>query len=145
MWQFEHSETTTASPEQLWAHYSDPVTWPRWDHGTAEVTIDGPMAAGTTGKLKPVKGPRARFVFTDVTPGVGFTDVTRLPLARLTFAHVIEPVSGSSRITHRVSLSGPLSPLFARVVGRTIAAELPSAMRALVRLAEETPSPAVPR
>lgn len=144
MWAFEHTETTSATPAQLWARYAEPATWPEWDHETASVTVEGPMAVGTRGKLKPVKGPAASFIFTEVAPEVGFTDVSRLPLARLTLAHHIEPTDTGSRFTHCVTITGPLAPLFARVIGTTIAAGLPTAMRALGRLAEAAPAPALP-
>ena len=100
------------------------------------------MAVGTRGRLKPKGGPTTTFEFTHVDPGRGFTDVTRLPLARLPlarleFAHRIDPDENGTRFTHRVTITGPLSPLFARVVGRDVAAGLPGAMRALARLAEQ--------
>lgn len=136
MWTFEHTELTSATPPQLWACYAEPTTWPEWDQETARVSVQGPMAVGTRGTLKPVKGPATPFTFTEVIPGVGFTDVSRLPLARLTFAHHIEPTATGSRFTHRVTITGPLSPLFARVIGRKVAASLPAAMRALARFAE---------
>jgi len=138
MWTFEHTETTSATPAQLWARYSKPETWPEWDHETAVATVQGPMAAGTHGTLKPVKGPTTPFTFTEVTPGVGFTDVSRLPFVRLIFDHHIEATTTGSRFTHRVTISGPLSPLFARVIGGTIAVGLPTAMQQLSRLAETT-------
>ena len=103
---------------------------------TESVIVDGPMAAGTRGRLKPVKGPAARFTFTQVTPGVGFANVTRLPLARLTFDHRIEPDGDGSRVTHSVRIDGPLTPLFVRLIGRSTAAGLPAVMRALARRAE---------
>lgn len=137
MWRFEHTETTAASPERLWRRYEDPSRWPEWDGGTESVTTEGPMAVGTRGRLKPRGGPMASFVFTEVVPGQRFTDVTKLPLARLTFAHRIEPDGTGSRFTHTVTIQGPLSALFARVIGRTIAAELPEAMRTLARLAQQ--------
>jgi hypothetical protein len=140
MWTVEHTETTSASPAQLWARYAEPATWPEWDHETAAVTVQGRVAVGTRGTLKPVKGPATPFTFTEVTPEVGFTDVSRLPLARLTFTHLIVPTPTGSRFTHRVTINGPLSPLFARVIGRTIAAGLPTAMRQLARLAETAAS-----
>jgi len=142
MWKFEHTETTAATAEQLWAHYADPPRWPEWDHEAAHVTVNGPMAAGTAGTVKPRNGPRVKFRFVDVRPLAGFTDVSRLPLARLTFAHRIEPTAGGCRISHAVAITGPLSPLFGRVIGRNIEANLPAAMRALARLAESTPQPA---
>jgi hypothetical protein len=141
MWTFEHTETTSATPGQVWAHYAEPSRWPEWDQDTAEVTMREPMTVGARGKLKPVKGPWMAFTFTEVTPQVGFTDVSRLPLTRLTFTHHIASTTAGSRITHRVSISGPLSPLFARVIGRTIAAGLPTAMQTLARLAENIPAP----
>ena len=137
MWQFEHSETTRATPEQLWERYADPASWPAWDDGTESVTVSGPMAVGTRGRLKPKGGPATTFEFTQVEPRRGFTDVTRLPLAWLEFAHRIEPDGDATRFTHRVTITGPLSPLFARVVGRNVAAGLPGAMRTLARLAEQ--------
>lgn len=144
MWAFEHTETTSATPAQLWARYAEPSTWPEWDHEAANVTVRGPVAVGTRGSLKPVKGPETPFTFTEVTPEVSFADVSRLPLARLTFAHRIEPTATGSRFTHRIAITGPLSPLFARVIGKRIAAGLPKAMRALARLAEAVPAPAGP-
>lgn len=145
MWTFEHSETTMATPAQLWARYADPTTWPQWDHETARVTVDGPLAVGTKGRLKPVKGPAAGFRVTEATPHVSFSDVTRLPLARLSFSHRIEPYGAGSRFTHAVTITGPLSPLFARLIGRNIAAGLPSAMKALARLAEAADPPTYAR
>lgn len=138
MWTFAHAETTTATPAQLWARYREPETWPEWDHQTAAVTVRAPMAVGVRGTLKPVGGPSAAFTFTEVTPGAGFTDVSRLPLARLTFTHHIEPTATGSRFTHGVTITGPLAPLFARLLGARIAAGLPAAMRRLARLAEAT-------
>ena len=140
MWTYEHTETTRATPAQLWARYAEPATWPEWDAETAWVTVEGPVAVGSRGTLKPVHGPATRFTFTEVSPEVGFADVTRLPLARLAFTHRIEPLGTGSRFTHGVTISGPLAPLFARVVGKGIAAGLPSAMRALAQLAEGGPA-----
>lgn len=135
MWTFSHTATTTAPPAALWARYADPASWPEWDHGAEAVTIDGPIAVGTTGTLKPVGGPLTRFVVTEVTPEASFTDVTRLPLARLTFSHLIEPYQGGSRFTHTVTFTGPLAWLFRRVIGKGIAADMPETMGRLAALA----------
>lgn len=138
MWTFSHTETTAAAAAALWSHYADPESWPTWDRETEAVTVDGPFAVGTTGTLKPVGGPLTRFVLTEVTPGESFTDVTRLPLARLTFGHRIEPHDGGSRFTHTVTFTGPLAWLFRRVIGKGIAAGLPEAMARLADTAAAT-------
>ncbi|HCT79387.1 MAG TPA: polyketide cyclase/dehydrase and lipid transport [Micromonosporaceae bacterium] len=136
MWKFEHSETTTASAGQLWQQYADPSRWPEWDHETEWVTVNGPFATGTTGVLKPAGGPKTKFRFVEVTEHRSFTDVSMLPLAKMHFAHRIESTSEGSRFTHTVTITGPLSGLFGRVIGRKIAAGLPTAMRTLSALAE---------
>jgi len=144
MWAREHTESTTATPDQLWLRYAQPATWPDWDREVAEVTTQGPVAVGTRGRLKPVRGPAVSFSFTEVTAGVSFTNVSRLPLARLALAHHIEATSAGSRFTHRITITGPLAPLFARVIGKATAATLPTTMRALARLAEADPAPPTP-
>lgn len=135
MWSFEHTETTTASPEKLWKRYSDPTSWPEWDHETESVTLDGPFAVGTEGKLKPKGGPTTKFRVLEVTDGRSFTDMSFLPMAKMRFSHVIDPTPEGAAITHKVTITGPLTPLFSRVIGKKIAAELPGAMRRLGALA----------
>lgn len=138
MWTVAHTELTPASTSQLWARYADPTRWPEWDHGIRRVTMQAPMAVGARGAIWPVKGPPAPMIFTEVTTGVGFTTVTRLPLGRLTFTHDVAQTASGSRFTHQVTISGLLAPLYARVVGRGIAAGLPTAMQTLARLARSS-------
>jgi hypothetical protein len=137
MWTFQHTETTTATPEQLWQLYQDPTTWSEWDHQIEDVTVDGPFETGATGTIKPVGGPRTKFRMVEVTEKVSFTDVTRLPLAKMRFDHWIEPGTDETTFIHRVTITGPLTPLFARVIGRKVADELPAAMRTLAARAEQ--------
>jgi hypothetical protein len=139
MWEFKHTETTPATPAQLWGRYIDHASWPEWDTDTESVTLDGPFVAGTTGTIKPVGAPKAKFRVAEVTEDVSFIDVSKLPFAKMQFAHMIEPADGGTRFTHHVTISGPLSPLFGRVIGKKVAAGLPSAMRRLGELAEREP------
>lgn len=134
-WTFEHTETTTATPAQVWACYRDTANWPAWDQDTAEVHLDGPFETGATATLRPAKGPKTTITFADVEPDVGFTNVSRLPLARMSFGHRIEPTPTGCRFTHTVAISGPLSPLFGKVIGKGVAAGLPTAMRTLAQRA----------
>jgi len=136
MWRYEHSETTSAAPERVWDRYADPALWPAWDLDVKRMTLEAPMAVGVRGRLTPKSGPTTSVVFTRVEPGRGFTNVSRLPLARLEVDHRITPEGDGSRFTHCVTITGPLAPLFGRLVGRSIAAGLPESMRELARLAE---------
>ena len=55
-WTFEHTEHTAASPERIWRLWSDVTSWPHWDNGVDAVTLEGPFAAGTKGRLTPSGG-----------------------------------------------------------------------------------------
>lgn len=138
MWTFEHTESTTATPEQLWEHYADPSLWPRWDKELAAVEMVGPMVTGARATVRPTSGPTTTITFTEVVVGTGFTDVSRLPLGLTTFIfdHRVTRTRTGCRFVHEIRVGGPLSPVLGRAVGRRLAAGLPSAMRSLALLAE---------
>lgn len=141
MWELEHSETTTAGREAVWALWSDVRTWPEWDAGIEWVELHGPFAAGSEGKLKPAGSRAVRFRMLAAEPDEGFSDETKLPLARMRFEHELaDDPSGGVCITHRVTIGGPLATLFERVIGRGLARELPATVCALARRAERAGS-----
>jgi hypothetical protein len=88
---------------------------------------------------RPVRSRRRRrdeakvaFVLTRIEPGVEFVDRARLPLATIAFRHVYRPEpQGGGRITHEVSITGPLALLFGCTLGRKIAKHLRAAMSTL--------------
>jgi hypothetical protein len=136
-WSVEHTEYTTASPASIWALWSDVEGWPAWDSGLAGASLEGPFAAGSRGRVKPAGGPKVGFELTSVEPESGFADVTRLPLARMSFEHAAVREGDRTRLTHRATISGLATPLFARLIGRGIARDLPDTMRELARMAAD--------
>jgi len=70
MWTFECSAETDASRGAVWALWSDPTGWPKFDPNIPipSASIDGPFAAGTTGKLKPKGGPTSSFTIDAAEP-----------------------------------------------------------------------------
>ncbi len=143
MWTFQHTLLAPAvTRQQVWAVWADLPNWPTWDTAAAWVRPEqgGPMAVGQTYLLQPRRGPKARGTITRVDPGRGFADVTRLPLCRLAFDHTVEDVpAGGVRITHRVTLDGPLAFAFRPLLGVRIAAGIPAVMDNLVARAAKTP------
>jgi len=135
-WTIEHTEYTPASPESIWARWSDVTSWPVWDGGVEHVTLEGPFATGTKGTLKPTGGPKVRFELIEVRPAEGFADVTKLPLSRMRFEHSAVREGNRTRVTHSVTISGLTTPLFSRVIGRGIAKGLPETVKTLARVAE---------
>ena len=138
-WIHESDVSTTASAAQVWQAWSHPATWPLWDEGLTSVTLDGPFAGGTSGRLTPKNGPAVRFTIRMAEERLGFDTRSFLPLTHLDFIHRYQPAEGDgnpARIIHRVEMRGALTPLFRRVIGREIARTLPDTLRTLARRAE---------
>lgn len=137
MWTTEHSLVTTVSKEAIWKVWADVENWPTWDKEVEWCKLNGKFEAGTRYTLKPVGGPEVKAIIEKCQRLVEFVDISSLPLAKMTFAHEMADVAGGVKVTHRVTISGPLSFLFAQVIGKKTAQELPEAMNQLVMRAKE--------
>ena len=137
IWQYDHTQMTTASREDVWAIYSDVPGWHDWDPAVRRISLEGPFAAGTRGKVRPSLGPTVSFELTDVRPLHGFEYQVRLPLAVLHFGHALtDAADGGLAISHPTRVTGPLAPLWGRVIGNVLAWHTPIAQRGLAFLAE---------
>ena len=105
---FSHEVTTTASPEAIWALWTDASTWKDWDKGLKSAEHEGVMAVGSKGRIIPLDGPSAGFEVISLEPGESYTFRTGLPLASLTVERVITGTA-PTRFRHTVSFSGPLA------------------------------------
>jgi len=137
MWKTEHTETTTASPEAVWAVITDVDGWPSWNPGYAEAHLDGPVAVGTSGTIQLPTGMRRGFSLFEATPLSAFVIGGKVPGATQRFIHRIEPLAnGGSRVTMAATLEGPLAPIFSRLFGKVLEGYYPTAVRQLVAAAE---------
>lgn len=116
--------TSASAPAAFFARWADMATWPQWNTDTEWVRLDGPFAQGATGVLKPKGGPKVRFEVSVLVPGREFTDVSRLFGARLTFRHLVSEGAAGTRVDVRVTLTGPLAPLWNLVLGKGVRASL---------------------
>jgi hypothetical protein len=141
VWRFEHSAESAATPHAVWPWYEDVTRWSQWSrHGVEWATIDGLFEAGSKGKSKPPGSPALRYRLVAVTPDASFISEAKLPGARMRFEHAIEPRSNGSRITHRVTLDGPLAFLYRRSVRKSVERGLPDGVERLAVLASDGPS-----
>jgi hypothetical protein len=113
-WRFEHTAESTADPDAVWSRYVDVEHWCEWSPAIEWSRLDGQFRVGAKGKSKARGAPAGRFRLVRVEPNVAFASTTWLPGAGLMFEHLIEPHDAGLRITHRATLSGPLSPLYTR-------------------------------
>jgi ligand-binding SRPBCC domain-containing protein len=134
-YEFEHTETTTAPAEAVWALWADVERWLEWDTSLERIELTGPFEPGTTGTMVLAGQPPIRFTLTAVRPGRGFTDETEIPDGVLRFIHSLETTGGSTKVTYRVEIDGPAE--MAAEFGPMVTDDTPDAVRALVRLAEK--------
>jgi len=127
--QAAHTRLTTASAEAVWKRWTTAADWSPDDPGTEWATFDGPVAVGTPGRVKSAGSPAQRFEFTRVEH-LAVMDLTiSLPGGRLGILHTMQQTPQGLSVTHGVLITGPLSGLYAAIVGRPLARELPEVVR----------------
>ena len=132
-WSFEHSADSVAGKEAVWRRYADVTRWSDWSPAIEWSRLDGPFQVGAIGKSKARGAPAGRFRLVRVEPNALFATTTWLPGARLLFEHFIEPLDTGLRITHRATLSGPLSWLYARRIRSLTEHSLPEGVDRLAK------------
>ena len=141
MWTYQHTETTNASREDVWAIWSDVPRWPDWDPATRKVSIDGPFAAGTHGKVTPNLGPTLKFTINDFRPLENFNFDVTMPGGVIHFGHSLSDAPGGRvAATHATQITGPLAELYGRLAGPDLKRFGPLAVRGLVCAAERRAS-----
>ena len=131
------SATSTATPAAYFARWIDHDTWPTWDPDTEWVRVDGPVAVGARGVLKPKRGPKVKFVISACVPGSEYTDTALLPGAHLIFQHTVDRIEQGSDLRVLVTIEGPLAFLWAKVMGGGFRDSAQANLDRLVRLVEQ--------
>lgn len=137
MWKKEITIETNATKEKIWELWQDVENWKKWDGEVQESKLNGKFETGTMGILKPTNGPKSKFVIKSAKFPVEFTTSSSLPLAKMNFVHKLTEKNGKLLLTHGVEISGILTFLFSRVIGKKIIAELPKAMQSLSEMAKK--------
>jgi len=137
MWTTEVSRKTTATKEQIWKLWADVPNWNVWDKEVESSELFGEFQAGSKGVLKPLGGPKTKFVMIECTKFKSFTDRSFLPLCKMDFIHSMRETKEGIEITHKIVMTGFMTFLFSKVIGSKIKAGLPIAVEKLVQLAEK--------
>lgn len=137
MWTTEISRKTTATKEQIWHLWADVSNWNAWDKEVEISEIFGEFKKGTKGVLKPVGGPKAKFEVTEFTNLKSFTSSSFLPLCKMDFIHSITERNNGIDITHKIVMSGLMTFLFSKVIGKKVKIGLPIAVKKLIEIAEK--------
>ena len=75
-----------------------------WNAGIESITLDGPVAVGTTFRMKPPGEDELTSTIAELEPPRLITDDTDVGELVIRVAHLVEPVAGGSSITYRVEV-----------------------------------------
>lgn len=133
---FSHTDSTTAGSEKIWQLWTDVPNWKQWDKGLKDAIFKGDFVAGAKGKLIPDKGPRTKFIITEVIRNQSYTFKTRIPFGWLVIRRTMEVKMGRTYFTHDVEFTGLLKKILANKLGKRYREMLPEVMTSLKQIAE---------
>lgn len=133
----ERSRETSASPQRVWAIWSDPATWPSWNPDVERCDVGGKIREGARGEMRTKSGGRHDIEIRDVIEGQTFTvNSAGIPGHRLHFKCEVVQAGAGSRISQAVTIHGPLGFLFNPMMGGQIANSFPSLLDGLAKASE---------
>ena len=133
MWSKSYSKTVAGlKAEQVWAVWENINQWHLWQPDIEYATIEGEFQAGTFFTLKPKGGPRVKIELIEVVPCKRFTDLTRFPGAKMYGSHEFMVHGDALEIRTTMSIEGPLSFLWKKVVAQDIANGMPEQTESLI-------------
>lgn len=136
MWHHRFETRSDLTPEQIWPVIADVAAWGEVDHNIDTLKIKHAPAVGVPFTLKPKGGPTLKFVIGDFSPPNRYSDICKMPFAVMKTLHTLENVDGTI-VRVDIEISGPLSALWGRLVGRKHARGLPAqTARILARAAQ---------
>jgi hypothetical protein len=133
---FSHTDSTIASSDKIWQIWIDVANWKQWDKGLKEASVNGEFMVGTTGKLIPEKGPKSKFVISELVPNKSYTFKTKIPFGWLIIKRTLEVKEGKTFFTHDVQFTGFLKKILGNKLGKNYRAMLPSVLSEIKQIAE---------
>jgi len=131
---YEQTVTTSATPADVWALWSDVGSWPAWDPAVQSVALEGHFAEGAAGTME-LAGPiRAPFVLEVVEPGARYLDRLSIGDLVIRIDHLVAATDTGAEVTVRTTVEGP----GADDIGPIVTQDTPVALAKLVELAERS-------
>ncbi len=143
MWEYSHSVEADVSKRAVWKLYSDVSSWPSWDKGIEQISLDSEFMEGMGGMIKSEGQNELPYRLTEVSAESAFSDEMEIPGAGVTirFEHTIEDLGhGRIKITHHVVIFGPNADSLGPQIGPGITSSIPETMESLVKLAQQNQS-----
>lgn len=138
MWQQTYTKIfENVCPESIWHVWTDINNWHAWNPGIDYCKLEQPFAVGSYFILKPIGAPAVKLQLVEVEEKHKFTDCTFLFGAKMYGKHELKIESDGLRLTTTMTITGPLSFLWRKLLGEKMAAKIPAQTEALVELAKQ--------
>lgn len=122
--------------EAIWQAWADVNDWPKWDSGLEYCEISCDFEEGAQFILKPEGGPKVRLYLSEVVPNIRFTGYCKFPGAVMYHAHELEELpNGNVKVTNTITVKGPFSFIWAKLVAKNVAKTVPEQTNSLVKYA----------
>lgn len=99
--------------------------------------LEGDFAIGSKGKLVPDKGPKSKFVISEVIPQHSYTFKTKIPFGWLVIKRSLEVKGGTTFFTHEIEFTGMLKKFLGKRLGKNYRAMLPEVMAEIKQIAKK--------
>ena len=131
--EYEHTVTTTASPAEVWALWSDVGSWHHWDPAVEQVALEGHFSEGAAGTMTLSGGVEAPFVLEIVEPRARYLDRLMIGDLVIRVDHQVTATGAGSEVLVRTSVEGD----GAKSIGPLVTGDTSKALEALVQMAEK--------
>jgi hypothetical protein len=134
---FKCEVTFAAEPATVWRIWTDVARWPEWDASKEIAQMDGEFQAGTSGWVKKHNALGGTFAITSVEPGRSWISESPLPLGRVIFDHIVEPLPGGQvRVVKGVQVEGGSAGLFRVLAAPRMRRDIEATLAALQQRVE---------
>jgi hypothetical protein len=122
MWTKSYSTTVKGlNARQVWKVWADVNQWHTWQDDIEYASMEGEFKDGNFFYFKPKGGPKIKIELTKVEPDSTFVDLTRFPLAKMYDSHELIERGDALEIKTTISIGGPLSFLWKKLVAEKVA------------------------
>ncbi|WP_152625871.1 MULTISPECIES: hypothetical protein [Acidithrix] len=129
--------SSKVAPSTFYDRWLDLGSWSDWDLDVEWATLVGPMIQGGVGEMKPKRGPKVSIKIESLELGSSFVNSSRLVGAKLIFGHfLLAREDGGSDIEVAVSLSGPMTWMWRRILAPGIRSNTKASLDRLVEMVE---------
>ena len=137
MFLFECAVTFEAEPATVWQIWTDVARWPEWDVSKEIAQMDGEFQPGSSGWVKKHNALGGTFAITSVEPGRRWISESPLPLGRVIFDHIVEPLPGGQvRVAKSVQVEGGSAGLFRVLAAPRMRRDIETTLAALQERAQ---------